>query len=103
MLVLTPAAVTVVNELTEGHEKTQEAGLRISTTEEPAAEGGLQVEVAPSPTPGDQVLGASGARVFLEDAAASYLNDMVLDAEVDEAGSAHFRMSPQQPGETSPA
>lgn len=47
--------------------------------------------------------GASGARVFLEDAAASYLDDMVLDAEVDEAGSAHFRMSPQQPGETSPA
>lgn len=94
MLVLTPAAIEVVNSLTTAPGSPQGAGLRISPDPE-SAEGGLQVEIAPEPAAQDQVVGDDGAKVFLDDQVAPYLADKVLDADVDAQGGAHLVIGTQ--------
>lgn len=100
MLVLTPAAVAVVNTLTTAEGWPEGAGLRISS--DAPVEGRLQVEVAPGPAAEDQVLTGSGARVFLDPDAASTLDDKVLDANIDEQGAAHFLLGAQTRDNHSP-
>jgi Fe-S cluster assembly iron-binding protein IscA len=103
MLVLTPTAVAVVNTLTTGEGRPNGAGLRISSDTAPP-EGGLQVDVTPGPAEHDQILAGSGARVFLDPHAASYLDDKVLDANIDDQGGAHFMLGAQNPNsDTTPA
>ena len=47
--------------------------------------------MAPAPTDGDQVVTANeGAHVFLEEQAASYLSDKVLDLQSDAEGELTF-------------
>ena len=45
------------------------------------------------------VLEADGAHLYLEPKAAAYLEDKVLDAEVDEDGQAVFSLGVQDPGQ----
>jgi iron-sulfur cluster assembly protein len=94
MLVLTPAAVAVVNSLTARTDRPDGAGLRISSDTGPVQEG-LQVTLAPGPSERDLVVADSGARVFVDPHARSFLEDKVLDAEVDEKGGAHFMLGTQ--------
>jgi Fe-S cluster assembly iron-binding protein IscA len=101
MLVLTPTAVAVVNNLTTAAGQSEAAGLRISA-DNAAQEGGLQVEIAPGPAEHDQVIAGTGARVFLDPDAATYLEDKVLDANIDEQGGAHFMLGSQHPNSDSP-
>jgi len=89
MLVLTPTAVAAVNTLT-----VDQAGLRISADTTPL-EGGLQVEIAPGPAEDDQVITESGARIFLDPQAVPYLDDKVLDADVDDEGRVTFKLGSQ--------
>jgi|SRR5882757_1470763 len=100
MLVLTPTAVAVVTNLTTAA-GAEGAGLRISSGNTPP-EGGLQVEITPGPAEQDQVLSERGARVFLDPDAASYLDDKVLDANVDDQGGPHFMLTGQNPDGDSP-
>lgn len=93
MLVLTPTAVAVVNNLTTATDRPDGAGLRISA--QTRGEGGLLVEIAPGPAENDEVLSGSGARVFLDPDAASYLDDKVLDANLDDEGGATFLLGTQ--------
>ena len=74
------------------------AGLRIAS---PAGSdpGALQVTAAPGPSANDQVVEAAGAHVYLEPQAAAYLEDKVLDAEVDSEGKAHFSLGLQGPAQ----
>jgi iron-sulfur cluster assembly protein len=100
MLVLTEAAAEVVKSVTSTPQGPNGAGLRIaSTTLEPASPGALQVTTTANPEQDDQVIEADGARVFLEPQAALYLEDKVLDAQVDEQGNAHFALGTQGSGE----
>lgn len=94
MLVLTPAAVAVVNSLTTAPGRPEGAGLRISSDVSPPASG-LHVEIADRPAERDEVVSETGSRIFLDPDAASYLADKVLDAEVDEDGGAHFTLGTQ--------
>jgi Fe-S cluster assembly iron-binding protein IscA len=94
MLVLTPSAVAVVNNLTAASGRPKEAGLRISSDTTPQ-EGGLRVEVATHPAEQDQVHTETGARIFLDPDAESYLADKVLDASMDNTGGAHFVLGAQ--------
>lgn len=98
MLVLTPAAAEVVKAVTTAPQVPDGAGLRIAS---PASEdaGELQVTAVEAPAEHDQVLESDGARVFLEPTAATYLNDKVLDAQVDEQGGASFTLAQQPPTE----
>ncbi|WP_028849415.1 hypothetical protein [Thermocrispum municipale] len=93
MLVLTPTAVAVVNNLTSAVGE-ENAGLRISSHPDAPAPG-LHVEIASQPEVDDQLLDSAGARVFLDPQAALMLDDKVLDATVDEQGQASFVLGTQ--------
>jgi Fe-S cluster assembly iron-binding protein IscA len=97
MLVLTEAAAEVVKSVTSTPEAPDGAGLRIASPGPEAEEpGALRLTAEPAPGQGDHVVEAAGARVFLEPQAAVYLEDKVLDAEVDDQGMAHFSLGVQQ-------
>lgn len=94
MLVLTPTASAVIENLVSRADDPTSAGLRI----ESGAGGANQfaVAVTAAPLPGDQVIQAGGARVFLETGASLALDSKVLDAEVGEHGSVSFALAEQR-------
>lgn len=94
MLTLTPSAIQVVHSMAEASGQADSAGLRIATADVPETDA-LAVEFVTEPAADDQVLDQSGARVFLEPKAAVYLDDKVLDGEVDEEGRVRFGLTPQ--------
>jgi Fe-S cluster assembly iron-binding protein IscA len=96
MLAMTPAAMKVINALASTSGLPIGAGLRISATDYAVDEGALRVEVVPGPVEGDQVLTESGARVFVGPEAEHYLDDKVLNAEIDEDGRAQFTLRTQE-------
>ncbi|MDQ3628298.1 MAG: Fe-S cluster assembly protein HesB [Actinomycetota bacterium] len=93
MLTLTENASHVVKSITEQSTDTPTAGLRIST--EGAEPGEMGLAAAEVPQPGDQVVEEAGARIFIEDSAATLLDDKTLDAMVDESGAVQFAVAPQ--------
>jgi iron-sulfur cluster assembly protein len=100
MLVLTEAAAEVVKAITSTPDAPGGSGLRIASSAAAAADpGALQVTAAPGPGVNDQVIEAAGAHVYLEPQAAAYLDDKVLDAEVDPEGKAHFSLGLQGPSQ----
>ena len=93
MLTLTDQATDVVKTITEQTTEGETAGLRISQQEsDPNALGLTPVE---NPQPGDQGLESDGARLFLDATAAIVLDNEVLDAQVDEAGTVQFGIGPK--------
>ena len=96
MLVLTEAAAEAVKSVTSTPQTPDGTGLRIvSSASDPEDPGALQVTAAAGPGENDQVIEAAGARVFLEPQAAAYLDDKVLDAQLDEQGKAQFILGTQ--------
>ncbi|MFF1571237.1 Fe-S cluster assembly protein HesB [Leifsonia sp. NPDC058292] len=88
MLTLTENASTIVKTLTGQVGETDDAGLRISSSN--PQNTAFAAAVAPTPEPADQVVEVSGARLFLENGAAVALDDKILDAQVDENGAVSF-------------
>jgi Fe-S cluster assembly iron-binding protein IscA len=100
MLVLTEAAAQVVKSVTDTPEAPDGTGLRISqSATEPGSANALELAAAAEPGNNDQVVEAAGARVFLDPQAAAYLDDKVLDAEVDPDGKVRFTLGRQNPQE----
>jgi iron-sulfur cluster assembly protein len=98
MLVLTEAAAQVVKSVTAAL-KADAAGLRIaSAVPEPVSPGALQVTTVPGPDENDQVINVGGARVYLEPQAAAFLEDKVLDGQLDAQGNAQSSLSVQGNG-----
>lgn len=99
MLLVTDAAADVVKSVLSTPQAPEGAGLRIASVaeaEEPADPDTFQLTAVTGPAADDQVIVADGARVFLEPQAAEYLDDKVLDAQVDEeSGEARFSLAPQ--------
>jgi len=95
MLVLTEAAAEVVKAISSTPQASEGSGLRIASSAGAADPGALQVTTAPGPSENDQVIEAAGAHVYVEPQAAVYLEDKVLDAEVDSEGKAHFSLGMQ--------
>jgi iron-sulfur cluster assembly protein len=93
VLTLTENASTVVKSIVDQSGENQEGGLRIS--QDSADSPALHVMPTEAPQPGDQVLEDSGARVFLEETAATTLDDKVLDAQVDDNGGVQFTIAVQ--------
>jgi Fe-S cluster assembly iron-binding protein IscA len=93
MLTLTDSAVTAIRTLTSQPELPEDTGLRIMSQDDGAP--AFQVTLAESPVAGDQVIEASGARVFLEPGAAVALDDKALDAQVDDQGTVAFTLADQ--------
>ena len=100
MLVLTEAAAEAVKSVTSNPQVPEGAGLRIApSAPDSGSNADFQLTAALVPAEDDQVIEAAGARVFLEPQAAAYLEDKVLDAQVDEQGEAHFSLAVQEPGQ----
>lgn len=97
MLTLTDNATAIVSTLVSRQTEAPDAGLRIHSTAAPDTEGGarLAVLVAADPEPQDQIVEVSGTRLFLDEGAASALDDKVLDAGVDDEGAVSFAVMPQ--------
>lgn len=93
MLVLTESATSVIRKLVDSPELPDGAGLRIATADENTEQ--LTVSPVPTPEAGDQVIENSGARVFLERDAVATLENLVLDAHVNENGRVKFQLVPQ--------
>ena len=93
MLSLTENASAIVNQIAEQTSLGDSGGLRIAATEADQPE--LQLTAVLHAEPGDQVVEQSGATVYLDQPAASLLDDKVLDASVDETGSPTFALMQQ--------
>jgi len=92
MLTLTPTAVEVVRGLTSDDGVPEGTGLRIANQD-----GRLALALVPQPDDADRVISGEGARLFLDDSAAAYLDDKILDAAVDDQGNPTFTLATQQP------
>jgi iron-sulfur cluster assembly protein len=67
------------------------AGIRIAPGAGTEDAGALQLTVAPAPGEQDEVIDSSGGPVFVDSAASTYLDDKVLDANVDQ-GQVQFEL-----------
>ena len=109
LLAITETAATAIRSLTSAQEESEEAGVRIAAREGgEVGTAALEISLAAGPAENDQVVeehGAGepelesepsdrdpgthqvveehGAHVFLEPRAASYLDDKLLDANID--------------------
>lgn len=99
MLTLTNNAAAVISSLTANPDLPAGSGLRISADTEDRQN--LSLMVAGGPNEEDQVVEDHGARVFLEPNASETLENMVLDAEINESGGVQFFLG-AQPGGPSP-
>ena len=97
MLVLTEAAAEVVKSVIDTPQAPDGTGLRITQSGSEPAASGLELAAAAEPGVNDQVVEAAGARVFLDPQAAAYLDDKVLDAQVDAEGQVRFMLGTQRP------
>ncbi|GAB3789040.1 Fe-S cluster assembly protein HesB [Nocardioides ungokensis] len=93
MLTLTENASTIVKDITSQPGLADTAGLRITSEEAP--EPTFAVSAAEAPEPGDQTVEQDGATVYLDQAAATMLDDKILDAAVDTAGKVEFALGIQ--------
>lgn len=94
MLAVTENAVETIKTITGSEGMPEGAGLRI-TTQGQQDEAELAVAVTENPGESDQVLSGEGARLFLGPEAAAYLDDKVLDAQVDDEGQVSFAVGEQ--------
>jgi Fe-S cluster assembly iron-binding protein IscA len=96
MLAVTEAAAEAISALTAQGGIQQEGGLRFAMQVSTDSEAALALSVAPAPAEGDQVVTANeGAHVFLEQGAADYLSDKVLDIQPDADGQLSFAVLEQ--------
>jgi iron-sulfur cluster assembly protein len=94
MLTVTDSAAAEIRNLIGRPDIPEGGGMRIAS--DPAA-GALTLSLALAPVGGDAVVDASGARVFLDSAALSVLDDKALDATIDQEGRVQFVVA-EQPG-----
>lgn len=91
MLTLTEEATTAVKTITAQFPDAAQGGVRIQGAGSPESQFALSVVDAPEPQ--DAVVENAGARVFLDAAAAAVLDDRILDAQIDPAGSVQFAVT----------
>lgn len=88
MLTITDFAAAAIHHQLERSDAPADAGLRIARTSPIRS---LEVRLARAPEPGDTiVIAPNGARVFLDEAAASLLSETVLDVTIGVGGHVEF-------------
>lgn len=88
MLTLTPTAADTVRQLLASARASAEphAGVRISTARRSRADTAVEVTLADEPGATDHTIDEAGATVFVDETAAEFLDDKVLDASVEAKG-----------------
>jgi iron-sulfur cluster assembly protein len=94
VLTVTENASTAVRDLSERAGLPGSGGLRIAESEQQA--GSFELALVPEAAPGDDVIDADGATVFVSSATSPALSDLQLDADPTVAGGPGFTLTPQQ-------
>lgn len=82
VLTITTEAAQAINAIV-GSSPMPQGGLKITAKPVTDSESTLELSVVESPAETDRVVENQGTRVFLEQLASEYLEDKVLDAEVE--------------------
>ena len=83
MLTITPTATEAIRVIVQSSDAPEEGGIRISVAPENEAEAALAISISAGPQEGDAVVDQGGAHVFLDETAASALDDKALDARIE--------------------
>jgi Fe-S cluster assembly iron-binding protein IscA len=86
VLTLTPTAAEAVRRLVDNAPTEAAEGLRIAPGHATAEGTSLEISIVDGPEIDDQEVLDSGAHVFLEPEVAEFMEDKVLDAELEETG-----------------
>jgi iron-sulfur cluster assembly protein len=86
VLTLTPIAAEAVRRLVDDAPTDDAEGLRIAPGHATAAGTSLELSIVEGPEVDDQEVSDGGAHVFLEPEVARFMDDKVLDAELEETG-----------------
>jgi Fe-S cluster assembly iron-binding protein IscA len=84
MLTLTPIASEAIRQLSAQTDDPEATGIRIAPGPETPEGTALELSLVEQPQPEDEKIDDDGAKVYLEPHVAGFLDDKVLDAEVDE-------------------
>jgi Fe-S cluster assembly iron-binding protein IscA len=84
MLTLTPVASEAIRQLSSQTDDPDASGIRISPGPETPQGTALELALVQEPEPEDEKLDDDGAIVYLEPHVAGFLDDKVLDAQLDE-------------------
>jgi len=84
MLTLTPVASEAIRQLSAQTDDPESTGIRISPGPETPDGTALELTLVEEPEPEDEKVDDDGATVYLEPHVAGFLDDKVLDAQVDE-------------------
>ena len=96
MLLISEGAAEAIKRIVSSATIPEEGGVRIAAVPIDDQSARLDLSVAESPDVGDTVIEEKGAHVFLDDSAASFLDDKVLDATV-EGETVSFSIIERQP------
>jgi iron-sulfur cluster assembly protein len=88
VLILTANAADTVRQLMASARASAEphAGVRVSAGQAGPADTSVDIKLVDEPDTTDQTIEAAGARVFVDEGAAEFLDDKVLDAAVEATG-----------------
>ncbi len=96
MLELTDRAVDIIKQAVAVGDLPDGAGLRIAGSPDADTEASaFGASLAEEPDSQDEVIEVEGARVFLDPAASSDLDDKILDAQVQPGGGVAFGLGEQ--------
>lgn len=88
MLMLSADATQAIKKVIASTDTGENGGLRFSVKPVDEERAKLELSLAPSPQPGDVQIEQEGAQVFLEERAVPFLEDKILDAQIDGDGTA---------------
>jgi iron-sulfur cluster assembly protein len=86
VLTLTPIAVEAVRQLVDSAPTEDAEGLRIAPGHATAAGTSLELSIVDGPEMDDKEVFDGGAHIFLEPEVARFMDDKVLDAQLEETG-----------------
>jgi iron-sulfur cluster assembly protein len=98
VLTITSEAAEVINSIVASS-PIPEGGVKISAKPVNDSESRLELSIVEGPTETDSVIEESGTKLFLEDGVSDYLDDKVLDAQMDE-GQVRFTLQSQDAQQT---
>ena len=84
MLTLTPVASEAIRQLSSQTDEPEASGIRISPGPETPEGTALELTLVEEPEPEDEKVDEDGATVYLEPHVAGFLDDKVLDAQLEE-------------------
>lgn len=91
LLSLTDSAAEAARQLAASSGLEPEPALRISSGQPSATGTPLEISLAPAPETNDQTVDSAGATVYVEEEVAEFLDDKVLDADIED-GRIRFRI-----------